>query len=240
MPIFAIASTVLAGSMASSAQKRANQTNIRLAQENRDWQERMSNSEYQRAVQDLKAAGLNPMLAYSQGGNSTPNTSAATVRPEDGMATQIGESSARSVQAAQFKLNAAQTSANIQKTQAETRDTNASASIKEQQAPQSGERATAELMEIRQRVANLAKQEGLTTAQTRQIEEMLPELVASAQQDRAAKQQEINSAKARENLDKAALPEAESTAELWKKLGDKGKAAGWSMQFLKILKEVLR
>lgn len=46
---------------------------------NRDWQEKMSSTAYQRAVEDMKKAGLNPILAFSNGGASTPGGSAGTI-----------------------------------------------------------------------------------------------------------------------------------------------------------------
>jgi hypothetical protein len=56
---------------------KQNSANQAMAQAQMDFQERMRRTQYQTAVADLKAAGLNPMLAYSQGGAGTPQGATA-------------------------------------------------------------------------------------------------------------------------------------------------------------------
>lgn len=66
---------VVSGWFGKKGADKTNQINQAEAQKNRDFQERMRNTSWQAGVEDMRAAGLNPALAYSQGGASSPGGS---------------------------------------------------------------------------------------------------------------------------------------------------------------------
>jgi hypothetical protein len=68
-----VGGALMAGGLSTAGQAMANSANQESAREQMAFQSNMSNTSYQRAVEDMKAAGLSPMLAYSQGGASTPS-----------------------------------------------------------------------------------------------------------------------------------------------------------------------
>jgi len=84
-----VVSSAVAGGASAYGQAQANKANVRLSREGMAFeagqvekqmafQERMSSSSYQRATEDMRLAGINPMLAYAQGGASTPGGGAAS------------------------------------------------------------------------------------------------------------------------------------------------------------------
>lgn len=67
-------SMLASNAMSAASQSSAMRYNSKEAKAQRDWQERMSSTSYQRGVKDLEAAGLNPVLAaYNGFGAQTPS-----------------------------------------------------------------------------------------------------------------------------------------------------------------------
>lgn len=61
----------------ANAQQAANEANYQRFLENRDYETILANTAYQRAVVDMKKAGINPALAGSVGGASVPSSAAS-------------------------------------------------------------------------------------------------------------------------------------------------------------------
>lgn len=102
-----------AGNRREAAKNRAFQS--REAQVNRDFQERMRNTEWQAAVADMEAAGINPAVAYARGGASSPGGSMASGSQAAPMHDTVGSAFQRSMEGVQMKLARAQ----VEKTTAE-------------------------------------------------------------------------------------------------------------------------
>lgn len=94
--LLSLAAPIISGIFGSEGQEDANEANAEQAQRQMDFQERMSNTSYQRAIADMKAAGLNPMLAYSQGGASTPGGAQAVIGNKATAATNAALAAAQS------------------------------------------------------------------------------------------------------------------------------------------------
>lgn len=75
----------------TGAEQEANAFNAEQAQINRDFEERMASTQFQRQVSDMQAAGVNPALAMQGSGNAAPSGVAASSTQPSGPAFNMSE-----------------------------------------------------------------------------------------------------------------------------------------------------
>lgn len=113
------------GSQSAKAQQKANQKNLEWQKYQFHFNDKRQGQQYQRAMADMRKAGLNPMLAYMQGGTAQGQAiSAAGQQAED---PNIGESVGAAVSGItsalankRLKKEISAIEAGIEKTKAET------------------------------------------------------------------------------------------------------------------------
>ena len=94
------ASSIIGGLLGRSGQKSANKQNIALAREQMAFQERMSNTAYQRATEDLKKSNLNRILALGSPASSPQGARPNIQNPNTLLAAGVGAAGPAAVNSA--------------------------------------------------------------------------------------------------------------------------------------------
>lgn len=119
----ALVGGILGNRQSAANTAAANAAGMENSERQRQWQQAMSETEYQRAMNDMRSAGLNPMLAFSQGGASTP--------PGAMYSPQVAEYNDPIGPAMSSAVQAKQVNAQIENLEAETQKKKSDISVNE-------------------------------------------------------------------------------------------------------------
>lgn len=169
------------------------------AQVARDYNTEMANSTYQRAVGDMRAAGLNPMLAYSQGGAPSPSSPQPSGSTASGSQASYGSLPAVRNTIGEA-IHSAGAIANVQNIEADTQLKKAQAIRETASAGQAEaqknaliygiEKTQKEIMNIAEDTNNKQQQHAIMKAQERLVKAQ--ERLVNGQENVAETQAELN------------------------------------------------
>lgn len=97
-----LAAAAVGGIASAFGASQQNKANRAAAGRQMDFQAEMSNTSYQRGMEDMRLAGLNPILAYKQGGASTPGGAAIPQQNVLGQGVSAGLQSAQAAATTQL------------------------------------------------------------------------------------------------------------------------------------------
>jgi hypothetical protein len=115
LPLLGALAPAIGGAFSALGQVSANRANIAAANAQMAFQERMSSTAYQRAMKDMKKAGLNPILAGRLGGASSPGGAMPNIQ------NPLAGAGATGAAVSQAYNNSALTAAQVQQTEAQTK-----------------------------------------------------------------------------------------------------------------------
>ena len=118
--IKSVAGPLIGGISSAFGAKEQNKAAAAASQKQMDFQERMSNTQYQRSMEDMRKAGLNPILAYKQGGAGTPGGSTySPINVGQAAVAGAGAGATSALALRHYKLEEDQNRATIAKTYSE-------------------------------------------------------------------------------------------------------------------------